>query len=160
MLMIKFKSTLQILLLSFLTISTTYAETVKTLFLGHKGEHHNSGVNHYKLIPEFLRRGIAMNYTENLGDLNVDNLKKYDALIIYANYDKLNENQEKALLDFVESGKGFIPLHCASACFGKSTKYVSLVGGRFKKHSKGWFTCKHATEQGNHPALSNVRNRR
>ena len=34
--------------------------------------------------------------------------------MIYANNDKISPEQEKALLDYVAGGKGFIPLHCAS----------------------------------------------
>ena len=42
----------------------------------------------------------------------------------------LTPEQEKALLEFVESGKGFIPLHCASYCFLNSPKYVEMVGAQ------------------------------
>ena len=34
----------------------------------------------------------------------------YDGLMIYANHTKIAPEQEKALLDFVASGKGFIPI--------------------------------------------------
>src|SRR5262249_55165108 len=44
-----------------------------------------------------------------------------------------------ALLDFVEGGKGFIPLHCASYCFHNSPKYIALVGAQFKSHGTGTF---------------------
>src|SRR6185295_15698477 len=47
--------------------------------------------------------------------------------------------QEAALLEFVEQGGGFIPLHCASYCFLNSPKYVALVGAQFQKHGTGVF---------------------
>ena len=45
--------------------------------------------------------------------------------------------QEKALLDFVDHGGGFVPLHCASFCFLNSPKYIELVGAQFKSHGTG-----------------------
>ena len=40
------------------------------------------------------------------------------------------------------SGKGFIPVHCASYCFIQSQKYVELVGGQFRTHTTGVFRTK------------------
>ena len=60
--------------------------------------------------------------------------------MIYANHDSITSDQEKALLTFVESGKGFIPVHCASWCFRNSEKYIDLVGGQFLKHKTDSFT--------------------
>src|SRR5205814_1307114 len=79
-------------------------------------------------------QGIDMAYTEDLQDLNAANLARHDALIIYANHAQITPEQEKALLDYVEGGKGFVPLHCASYCFLNSPKYVALVGAQFLRH--------------------------
>ena len=43
------------------------------------------------------------------------------------------------MLDFVSSGGGFAPLHCASYCFLNSPKYIELVGGQFTSHGTGVF---------------------
>jgi putative membrane-bound dehydrogenase-like protein len=80
-----------------------------------------------------------MEYTDSLDDLNSAKLAGYDCLVIYANWEKISPEQEKALLDFVERGGGFVPLHCASFCFLNSPKYVELVGAQFKSHSAGVF---------------------
>ena len=61
-------------------------------------------------------------------------LQQYDGLIVYANYDTISTSQEQALLNFVRSGKGFIPLHCASFCFRNSPEVVEMIGGQFKSH--------------------------
>src|SRR5262249_55933959 len=58
---------------------------------------------------------------------------------LYANIDKIAPDQEKALLDYVAGGKGFIPLHCASYCFQNSPKCIDLIGAQFKRHGKGVF---------------------
>ena len=43
---------------------------------------------------------------------------------------------------FAGDGKkvaAFLPIHCASACYGGSPEFIKLVGGRFKTHSTGVF---------------------
>ena len=154
--MVRSKNIILLVIAALVTGSGLQAETVKALFLGHDQKHHNSRKNHRMLIPEFLRRGIQMDYTEDVKDLNQSKLSKYDVLIIYANHNKISPQQETDLIQFVESGKGFVPLHCASACFGHSDKFVSLVGGRFWKHGKEWFTCDHVKGKESHPVLKDV----
>ena len=62
--------------------------------------------------------------------------------MIYANIDAISPEQEKALLDYVEEGGGFVPLHCASYCFLNSPKYIALVGAQFQRHGTGEFDTK------------------
>lgn len=92
------------------------------------------------LASKLSLEGINFSYTSNLNDLNDANLDKYDALMIYANHDSITADQERALLAFVEKGKGFIPVHSASWCFRNSEKYIDLVGGQFLKHKTDTFT--------------------
>ncbi len=87
------------------------------------------------LSPE----GIHFTYTDDPNDLNAENLSLYDGLMIYANHEDMKPEQEKALLDYVADGNGFIPVHSASFCFQNSTEYINLVGGQFKKHGTGTF---------------------
>ena len=84
-------------------------------------------------------RGIEVTYTEKISDLNPETLGKYDALLIYANTTRISKDQEKALLDYVAGGGGFVPLHCASFCFLNSPEYIALVGAQFQKHGTGEF---------------------
>jgi len=112
---------------------------VQILFLGHDSEHHNSEQYMPMLASALVKNGIQFTYTSNPDDLNKDNLAKFDGLAVYANIDEISSEQEKAMLDFVGSGKGLIPIHCASFCFRNSNEYVSIVGGQFKKHGKGTF---------------------
>src|SRR5258708_13418400 len=87
-------------------------------------------------------RGIDATYTEKMSDLNPDTLAKYDALIVYANTTEIGKDQEKALLDYVARGGGFVPLHCASYCFLNSPAYVALVGAQFQSHGMAQFATK------------------
>jgi putative membrane-bound dehydrogenase-like protein len=84
-------------------------------------------------------RGIDITYTEDMSRLDGKALAGYDALIVYANIDAITPAGEKALLDYVSGGGGFVPLHCASYCFRNSPAYVALVGAQFKSHEAGEF---------------------
>ena len=104
------------------------------LFLGDNGHH-----KPIERVPEIMAalgvKGINFTYTDKLEDLNTENLNKYDGLLIYANWDSIGIPQEKALLDYVSSGHGIIPVHCASYCFRNSPEYVDkVVGGQFWRH--------------------------
>src|SRR5689334_336931 len=129
-----------LLLLPLLYASPALAQTpkLKILFLGDKGGH-KPAERFRQIQPVLEKRGIDVQYTDAVTALNAETLKKYDGLVIYANTVKITPEQEKALLDYVASGKGFIPLHCASYCFLNSPKYIELVGAQFKSHGTGVF---------------------
>ncbi len=114
---------------------------LKVLFLGDQG-HHQPADRAAQIIPVLAGRGINVTYTEKLADLNPENLAKFDALLIYANTTDIKPSQEKALLDYVEGGGGFVPLHCASYCFLNSPRYIALVGAQFQRHGTGEFDTK------------------
>ncbi|MBM3443849.1 MAG: dehydrogenase [Bacteroidetes bacterium] len=122
----------------FLLLSTSVfaqkGRRVEVLFLGDNG-HHRPIERVPTLMAALGPKGINITYTDQLSDLNGANLRKYDALMIYANWDSIQPDAEKALLDFVASGKGFLPIHCASYCFRNSDAYVKLVGGQFWRHT-------------------------
>ncbi len=129
--------------------------TIEILFLGHKSTHHDSARFEPMLASAIEPEGLHFTYTPDPADLNTPNLSKYDALMIYANHTTITAEQEKALLDFVEGGKGFLPIHCASFCFQNSEKYIALVGAQFLKHGTGEFTARIVMP--NHPVLDGIR---
>jgi uncharacterized protein len=114
---------------------------LKVLFLGDQG-HHQPADRSAQIIPVLAGRGIDVKYSEKLDDLSLETLAKFDALLIYANTTQISPSQEKALLDYVEGGGGFVPLHCASYCFLNSSKYIALVGAQFLRHGTGEFDTK------------------
>ncbi len=121
--------------------STASSQQLRVLMLGDSGFHKPSGF--FRTIEEPLRKsGIELKYTENLSDVNADNLKEFVGLLIYANMERITPEAEKALLEYVENGGGLIPVHCASFCFLNSEKYVALVGGQFKRHGFTKFETK------------------
>jgi putative membrane-bound dehydrogenase-like protein len=114
---------------------------LKVLFLGDNG-HHQPRQRFGQLQPVLAKRGIELVYTDQVTDLNPKTLAAYDALAIYANTEKISPEQEQALLDYVASGRGLVPLHCASYCFLNSPKYIALVGAQFQRHGTGVFRTK------------------
>ena len=114
---------------------------VRVLFLGDRG-HHEPADRAAQITPVLAGRGIQVTYSERVDDLNPETLSKYDALLIYANIDRITPPQEKALIDYVEKGGAFIPVHCASFCFLNSPKYIALVGAQFLRHGTGEFDTK------------------
>jgi putative membrane-bound dehydrogenase-like protein len=128
------------------------AERLSVLFLGDQG-HHRPAERFADIKGPLQEHGIAVTYTEALGDLTGANLGRFDVLLVYANIAEVSADQEKAILDHVAGGRGFVPVHCASACFGRNPALVQLMGGRFKSHGTAVFRAlitnrAHATMQG------------
>jgi putative membrane-bound dehydrogenase-like protein len=137
----------------FLSVSSLLAQDrprINALFLGDQG-HHRPSALFKELSPILSYRGITVDYTENLSDLNPAHLDRYDCLIVYANIDRIEPDQEKAILDFVEGGKGYVPIHCASYCFQNSDKLIALTGAQFQSHSTGVFRTRIA--EPDHPIM-------
>ena len=67
-----------------------------------------------------------------------ENLKQYDA-ILFNNTTNLvpDESQQKAILDFVNEGKGIIGFHAAADNFKKWEEGIALIGGVFNGHPWG-----------------------
>ncbi len=123
---------------------------LRILFLGDNG-HHRPADRFRQLAPVLAKRGIDLTYTDKTADLDPATLGKYDGLMIYANIERITPAQEKALLDYVASGKGLIPLHSASYCFLNSPQYIALVGAQFRSHGTGVFRTTLA--EPNHPIM-------
>lgn len=127
---------------------------LELLFLGHNSKHHDSEQLAEILMQAYFKKGINITYTTNPDDMLREDFALYDGLIVYANYDSITPAQSKALLGFVASGKGFIPLHCASWCFRNSPEVVDLIGGQFKTHQYDSF--KAVFVKSDHPILKGV----
>jgi len=127
---------------------------LELLFLGHESKHHDSEMLAGILSKEYFTDGINITYTTDPDDMLKEEFSLYDGLIVYANHDSITPQQEEALLNFVASGKGFIPIHSASYCFRNSPEVVALIGGQFKSHEGGSFSAE--IIQPEHPALKGV----
>ena len=121
---------------------------VKVLFLGDRG-HHTPMERVRQVYSIFAQHGIDLTYTESMSDLNPATLGRYDVVALYANIEKIAPDQEKSLIDFIESGHGYSVIHCGSYCFLNSPKLTAICGARFKSHHTGVF--KETIVQPDHP---------
>jgi putative membrane-bound dehydrogenase-like protein len=128
---------------------------IEVLFLGDTIGHHKSAERAPQIMAALGPKGINFTYTDDLDDLNPETLNKYDALMLYANWDAIAPEQAKALLDYVASGKGFIPVHSASYCFRNNPEVVKLMGGQFWRHT--WDTIQPVWTKPDHPAIAGVK---
>jgi len=126
----------------------------EVLFLGNLSKHHDANKYAPWLAIKLFESGINLTYTNDINELNAENLSKYDGLIIYANYDTVSPKQESALKNFVQGGKGLIALHSAAGCFKNSEWYVNAIGGQYKSETTGKFTAKIINSQ--HPVMKGL----
>ena len=127
------------------------SESLKILFLGDQAGHQPES-RFYLLDAALKSRGFSLTYTEDLDDLTLENLRKYDALLLYANIDNIEDEPANALLDYVAGGGGFVPVHCASFCFRNSPDLVALMGAQFLRHGTGVFRTEITAST--HPIMS------
>jgi putative membrane-bound dehydrogenase-like protein len=109
------------------------AADLKLLFMGDNGAHRPSERFH-ELAPVLEQRGIELKYTDRMEDLTPQVLNEFDGLVLFANIDRIDDPQAKAVLDYVAAGKGFVPLHCATYCWRNNPEIVKLMGGQFQRH--------------------------
>ena len=113
--------------------NTATAVDLKLLFMGDNG-HHRPSERFHELAPVMEARGIALKYTDRMENLTAETLADFDGLVLFANIDKIEDAQARAVLDYIASGKGFIPLHCATFCWRNNPEIVKLMGGQFQRH--------------------------
>ncbi|MGC6427354.1 MAG: PVC-type heme-binding CxxCH protein [Akkermansiaceae bacterium] len=130
---------------------------IRVLFLGHEREIHNSN-KYFPILSKALGRdAIYFDYTtsveEALGDYSY--LKQFDCLLLYANHDEIEPHQFANLLNFVEEGGGFVPVHSASFCFRNEPEFIKLVGGQFQHHQGKEFSP--SIIKPDHPAMKGLK---
>ena len=103
---------------------------LEVLFLGHDQPTHGAAGIYQAIGAPLARKGIQLTPVLSPAALTAERLANYDALLIYGNHASLTPDQEKALVDFVESGKGLVALHSASEMFAGSERYTMLIGAR------------------------------
>jgi putative membrane-bound dehydrogenase-like protein len=128
-------------------------QRLRVLFLGDNG-HHRPTQRAQQVLPALARNGIDLFYTDQLDDLNDDELDRYQALVLYNNHLTVGDRQLAALMRFVGDGGGLVVIHCASASFQNSEEFIRLVGAAFKSHGTGTFSTVRVAEA--HPAIAGV----
>jgi type 1 glutamine amidotransferase len=84
-----------------------------------------------------LENDFDVDATEDSTAFNIDNLRKYSAVIFLSTTGKVfGPNEENALKQYINSGGGFVGIHAATDCEYNWQWYGDLVGGYFKSHPK------------------------
>jgi hypothetical protein len=126
------------------------------LFVGDYG-HHAPSHRVLQVLPALTARGIHITYTDTLDELRPEALAYFDVVMLYANYEgDMPAEAERALVQFVENGGGFVPIHSAAGNFRTSDAFIALVGGAFESHKTGTFRTEDVLPD--HPALRGVPN--
>ncbi|MCL1065660.1 ThuA domain-containing protein [Shewanella olleyana] len=106
------------------------------LFTKTAGWHHQSileGVNAVKVLAE--KHHFDYEWHEDAKQFNSKNLDRFDAIIfLNTTGDVLNDEQQKAMKLFIQSGKGFVGVHSASDTEYQWPWYTQLVGRMFVIH--------------------------
>lgn len=117
-------------------LSVFVCAQIDVLFIGdrdfHRPEERLSDV--YGVL---VRAGMAIDYEDNLEVIDLQRLRQYEAIIMYANQSKHAEvplGFMQSLTRYLREGGGFVALHCTSGCFPKSPSWFKLIGARFKSH--------------------------
>ena len=131
------------------------SDRLQVLFLGDDRGHEPS-VRLRDIGRPMLDRGIELHYTSDLADINLENLREYDAVLHYANYHEPHYPQTDPqmiadLIAYVEEGGGFVPVHSASGNFRDSEDFIALLGGAFESHGTGTFRTRIA--EPDHPVM-------
>jgi len=130
---------------------------IRALFLGHEQPTHNSHVLFPLLAAPLARRGIQMTHVDTPAEaLTPEALAPYDAIVIYGNHRVITPEQEQALVDFVERGKGLVAIHSASFMFTEAERYIPMVGGQFLRHGTGEFSAEIVAPD--HPIMAGFEN--
>ena len=96
-------------------------------------------------------RAFEVTISSDMAVFSPDTLKAYDA-VCFNNTTKLvfTEEQKKALMDFVRSGKGIVGIHAATDSFYGWDEAARMMGGQFTKHP--WTSDKTVTVKIDDPA--------
>jgi uncharacterized protein len=119
------------------------------------GYRHSSISEGIKMLSDLaLERKWVLTATENADLFTPEFLKTFD-VVIFQNptLDVLNEQQQKAFEDFMNTGKGFVGIHAAADCEYDWAWYGQLNGAFFKTHPP----CQEGTvifENTDHPTMT------
>jgi type 1 glutamine amidotransferase len=110
----------------------------KVLYLTHSaGFKHDVLPLSEKILKEIGERSGAFEatVTQDCSVISKEGLKPYDVVVFYTTGElPISEEQKKALMDFIKSGKGFVGIHSATDTFYKWPEYGEMIGGYFDQH--------------------------
>ncbi len=103
-----------------------------------KGFRHSSIENGKQMFLEMAaQEKFKVDTTEDASIFNTKSLKKYDVVVFLSTTgDVLNEEQQNALIEFMQKGKSFLGIHAATDTEYDWPWFNKLVGAYFQNHPK------------------------
>ncbi len=96
---------------------------------------HDSIPDGIKCVREIVGQDVDVEQTEDSSLFTKENLSKYRAIVFLSTTgDVLNDAQQIAFQDFVESGGGFAGIHAASDTEHEWPWYDEMIGAHFAGH--------------------------
>lgn len=167
--------------LAFLAFSHTATAQTRILFLSKSAGFEHSTIkeedgkpSHTGTILEELaaRNGATLTTSKNASLLNAENLKNYDAVMMYTTANLMNpsmdggdaigENGVEELLDWVKAGGALVAYHSTTDTFHRNdnkhspeSPFLDALGGEFLTHG-AQFEGKLSVVDQDHPAMANV----
>ena len=101
-----------------------------------KGYYHESIPSGVASVQKLGREnGFRVDTTKDANMFTDDNLKKYKAIIFLSTtQDVLNDQQQRAMENYIRGGGGFVGIHAAADTEYEWPWYNKLVGAYFKSH--------------------------
>ena len=120
----------------FANLSVKGQDSRVLIFTKTAGFRHASIPKAVKEVSNLLNtNGIKTLHTEDANYFNKDTLNTFDAVLFLSTSGTIfNQDQQKALTQFIQSGKGYIGIHAASDTEYDWPWYGQLVGGYFSSH--------------------------
>jgi uncharacterized protein len=107
-----------------------------------------------KYSTEFRQRTGKMVGPENIGRINAETLKKFDAVLFFTTGNPLTKSETADLLAWVKAGGAFCGTHCATDTLYGEPSYGDMIGGYFRGHPPGVQKVVLKNEDPKHPAAT------
>jgi type 1 glutamine amidotransferase len=155
------KKIVSVFCLMFILVSSGIAQDKKInvlVFSKTVGFRHNSISEGLKMMSDLAQeRKWVLTATENADLFTPEFLKTFDVVVfLNPTLDVLNDPQQKAFEEFMNTGKGFVGIHAAADCEYDWAWYGELNGAFFKTHPP----CQAGTvifENTDHPTMSSFK---
>jgi len=99
--------------------------------------------------------GVEAEVSHDRGILTSGKLDTYEVCLLCTTMRELTDEQEQALVNFVERGKGLFGIHSATVVEEERTRYINLIGARFVHHSP-YHEFRVKIEDREHPITSEI----
>ncbi|WP_298551474.1 ThuA domain-containing protein [uncultured Algibacter sp.] len=145
-------------LLSFGIVQSQQNKPNILVFSKTEGFRHKSIPTGIKFMTELANKNNwNVNFSEDSKDFTSDNLKQYNVLVFLNTSGNLfDENQKKALKQYMITGKGFVGIHCVSNTEIEWPWFTEMIGATFKDHPKVQNATLHVDKSSEHPTINHL----